>query len=250
MLFESCWRRTWSSGWTHLWNSAPNNYILSSFTHPCVIPNLCDLLSSVEHEDILRNICVYRMTVSGPLVPHRRKKFIQVWNNMKVSKQFIFGVDYPYKVKKKEYWDILKFMWFFFKLKLFEQWTRCVSSNVAQSKWSKIYTESDRSARSVLVRFKGEWRAYKCFWEETTGLAFGSHLCCCVNAVFQPFLYECTQNVGWGSGSMCSIVCQSHWACGYWLPLIVTGFMYLRHYQSLSVLVIQSKSETSKNNTP
>ncbi len=31
---------------------------------------------------------------------------------MRVSKQFIFWVDYPYKVKKKEYWDILKFMWF------------------------------------------------------------------------------------------------------------------------------------------
>ncbi len=44
-----------------------------------------------------------------------------------------------------------------------------VSSNVAQSKRSKIYTESDRSARSVLVGFKGEWRAYKSFWEETTG---------------------------------------------------------------------------------
>lgn len=99
---------------------------------------------------------------------------------------------------------------------------------------SKIKTDSDRSTRSVLVRFKEEWRAHKSFWAET-GLGFGNHLCCCVNSVFQTFLYECTQNVGRGSGSKCSIVCQSHWACGYWLPLTVTGFMYLRHYQSLSI---------------
>ncbi len=31
--------------------------ILSSFTHPCVVPNLYDFSSSVEHkEDILKNI--------------------------------------------------------------------------------------------------------------------------------------------------------------------------------------------------
>jgi len=30
--------------------------ILSSFTHPQIVPNLCEFLSSAEHKDILKNV--------------------------------------------------------------------------------------------------------------------------------------------------------------------------------------------------
>ncbi len=39
--------------------------ILSSFTHPHILPNLCEFLSYVEHEDILKN--AGNETVLSPL---------------------------------------------------------------------------------------------------------------------------------------------------------------------------------------
>lgn len=56
-----------------------------------------------------------------------------------------------------------------------QQWTRYISSNVTRNKWSKIETE----AHAVLVRFKGEWRAHKSFWEETGA------------GIWQPFVLLC-----------------------------------------------------------
>ncbi len=73
--------------------------MLSSFTHPHVVPNLYDLLSCV---DTLKNVsvfCLYNEIQCGPmLLGHqfffvfcRKKKHIQVWNNMREY----FCLDYP-----------------------------------------------------------------------------------------------------------------------------------------------------------
>lgn len=88
---------------------------------------------------------------------------------------FIGGVSQKREEKQNKYWDILKFK--FCVTTETQQWTRCISSKVAQAKRSKIKTDSDRSTRSVLVRFKEEWRAHKSFWAET--------------GIWQPFVLLC-----------------------------------------------------------
>lgn len=66
-------------------------------------------------------------------------------------RDFIGGVSQKREEKQNKYWDILKFK--FCLTTETQQWTRCISSNVAQAKRSKIKTDSDRSTRSVLVWF-------------------------------------------------------------------------------------------------
>ncbi len=65
-----------------------------SFSHPCVIQNLLDLLSSVEHRNTLfkRTLlwCLYDFFAAWkpwkPFVFHWRKETKSVWDDMNVSK--------------------------------------------------------------------------------------------------------------------------------------------------------------------
>ncbi len=108
----------------------PKMKILSSFTHPQVVPNLYEFLVLPNtKEDILKKVCnqavlghhwlhsrkkIYTMQVVCPrtalfptffrissFVFSRTKTFIQVWNYLRVSKwwqNFHFWVNYPFKV--------------------------------------------------------------------------------------------------------------------------------------------------------
>jgi len=53
----------------------PKMTILSSFTHPQVVSNLCEFLSSAEHKDILKNDCNF-----SNIDFHSRKKIL--WKSM------------------------------------------------------------------------------------------------------------------------------------------------------------------------
>jgi len=68
-------------------------YILSSFTHPHVIPTLYDFISSakqdflfclknVVNQTVLVTICFHYIVKYFP-----QKKVIQVWSNMRVSEK-------------------------------------------------------------------------------------------------------------------------------------------------------------------
>lgn len=67
----------------------PKITILSLITHQHVVEKLYDVFSSVEHEDILRNVTglfAHTVEVSGyfkihSFSFHRRKKVTQVWND-------------------------------------------------------------------------------------------------------------------------------------------------------------------------
>ncbi len=104
--------------------------ILSSFTHPQVVPNLYECLCSAEHKGRYSEECGKQSSSGAPLtsivfffllwksmVPKtawlqtffkissfvfsRTKKFIQVWNYLRVSKwwqNFHFWVNYPFNV--------------------------------------------------------------------------------------------------------------------------------------------------------
>ncbi len=102
--------------------------ILSSFTHPQVVPNLYECLCSAEHKGRYSEECGKQSSSGAPLasivcffllwksIPKtawlqtfskissfvfgRTKKFIQVWNYLRVSKwwkNFHFWVNYPFK---------------------------------------------------------------------------------------------------------------------------------------------------------
>ncbi len=106
--------------------------ILSSFTHPQVVPNLYECLWSAEHKGRYSEECGKQSSSGAPLtsiviffsyygsqwcpktawlqtffkissfVFGRTKKFIQVWNYLRVSKwrqNFHFWVNYPFKVQ-------------------------------------------------------------------------------------------------------------------------------------------------------
>ncbi len=107
----------------------PKMKILSSFTHPQVVPNLYECLCSAEHKGRYSEECEKQSSSGAPLtsivflfllwksmVPQnslvtnflqissfvfgRTKKFIQVWNYLRVSKwwqNFHFWVNYPFK---------------------------------------------------------------------------------------------------------------------------------------------------------
>ncbi len=106
----------------------PKMKILSSFTHPQVVPNLYECLCSAEHKGryseergkqsssgapLTSTVLFPTMEVNGApkqpgykllqnifLVFGRTKKFIQVWNYLRVSKwwqHFHFWVNYPFK---------------------------------------------------------------------------------------------------------------------------------------------------------
>ncbi len=109
----------------------PKMKILSSFTHPQVVPNLYECLCSAEHKWRYSEECRKQSNSGAPLtsivffsyygsqwcpktawlqtffkissfVFGRTKKFIQVWNYLRVSKwwqNFHFWVNYPFKVK-------------------------------------------------------------------------------------------------------------------------------------------------------
>ncbi len=108
----------------------PKMKILSSFTHPQVVPNLYECLCSVEHKGKYSEECGKQSSSGAPLtsivfffsyygsqwcpktarlqtffkiasfVFRRTKKFIQVWNYLRASKwwqNFHFWVNYPFK---------------------------------------------------------------------------------------------------------------------------------------------------------
>ncbi len=109
--------------------------ILSSFTHPEVVPDLYTYLCSAEHKGRYSEECGKRSSSGAPLtssvfIPYygsqwcpktawlqiffkissfvfsRTKKFIQVWNDLRVSKwwqKLHFWVNYPFKSCFK--WD-------------------------------------------------------------------------------------------------------------------------------------------------
>ncbi len=102
----------------------PKMKILSSFTHPQVVPNLYECLCSAEHkEDILKKVCnqavlgtidhsrkknmvpqncsVSHILQISSFVFSRTKTFIQVWNYLRVSKlwqNFHFWMNYPLRL--------------------------------------------------------------------------------------------------------------------------------------------------------
>ncbi len=107
----------------------PKMKILSSFTHPQVVPNLYECLCSAEHKGRYSEECGKQSSSGAPLtsivffsyygsqwcpktawlqtffkissfVFGRTKTFIQVWNYLRVSKwwqNFHFWVNYPFK---------------------------------------------------------------------------------------------------------------------------------------------------------
>ncbi len=106
----------------------PKMKILSSFTHPQVVPNLYECLCSAEHKGRYSEECGKQSSSGAPLtsivffsyygsqwcpktawlqtffkissfVFGRTKNFIQVWNYLRVSKwqNFHFWVNYPFK---------------------------------------------------------------------------------------------------------------------------------------------------------
>ncbi len=119
----------------HLWVNYPfkgivhpKRKILSSFTHPQVVPNLYECLCSAEHKGRYSEECGKQSSSGAPLtsivfffyygsqwcprtawlqtffkissfVFSRTKTFIQVWNYLRVSKwwqYFHFWVNYPF----------------------------------------------------------------------------------------------------------------------------------------------------------
>ncbi len=103
----------------------PKITIVSSFTHPRVVPNLYECLCSAEHKGRYSEECGKQSKSGAPylfsyygsqwcpktawlqtffkisfFVIGRTKKFIQVWNYLRVSKwwqHFHFWVNYPFK---------------------------------------------------------------------------------------------------------------------------------------------------------
>ncbi len=103
----------------------PKMKLLSSFTHPHIVPNLYKL-TCVKHNRIWRTklknqtvvdphwlpwvnnttgtiICLITSTLQNIFfcVQHEKKTLTSVWNNMRVSKlwrNFHFGVNYPFKI--------------------------------------------------------------------------------------------------------------------------------------------------------
>ncbi len=117
----------------------PKMKLLSSFTHPHIVPNLYKL-TCVKHNRIWRTklknqtvvdpywlpwvnnttgtiICLITSTLQNIFfcVQHKKKTLTSVWNNMRVSKlwwNFHFGVNYPFKInhfclKKNTHRDLL-----------------------------------------------------------------------------------------------------------------------------------------------
>ncbi len=94
--------------------------ILSSFTHPHVVPNLYECVCSAEHKGRYSEECGKQSSIFFPyygsqwcpktawlqtffkissFVFGRTKKFIQIWNYLRVSKwrqNFHFWVNYPF----------------------------------------------------------------------------------------------------------------------------------------------------------
>ncbi len=127
-------KRTGLKGTVH-----PKMNIRSSFTHPHVVPNLKDFPSSVEHQRCLKK-CFgpYNRKSTGDNVAkkqcclvsnflhkvHRRKKFIQIWSNMRVSKwqNFNVWVNYAFNFLTNEPWKA-NIMWLHLWLFSLEQFT-------------------------------------------------------------------------------------------------------------------------------
>ncbi len=121
ILFIRCY--AWLKGIVH-----PKMKILSSFTHPQVVPNLYECVCSAEHKGRYSEECGKQSSSGAPLtsivlfsyygsqwcpkrawlqtffkissfVFGRTNKFIQVWNYLRVSKwwqNFHFWVNYPF----------------------------------------------------------------------------------------------------------------------------------------------------------
>ncbi len=120
--------------------------ILSSFTHPQVVPNLYECLCSAEHKGRYSEECGKQSSSGAPLtlivffsyygsqwcpktawlqtffkissfVFGRTKTFIQAWNYLRVSKwwqNFHFWVNYPFKLCvpfNAQYHKILRCRW-------------------------------------------------------------------------------------------------------------------------------------------
>ncbi len=110
----------------------PKMKILSSFTHPQVVPTLYECVCSAEHKGRYSEECGKQSISGAPLtsivffsyygsqwctktarlqtffkissfVYGRTKKFIQVWNHLRVRKwwqNFHFWVNYPFKARR------------------------------------------------------------------------------------------------------------------------------------------------------